>query len=197
MRATSRDLASAVSIMSGVIRGFPQNVEGQAFVTHAIEKFVSTREQLHWLVETACERMRWFSLPELRGIFCSRFRPADGVEGYCAETPGLTAGDQEAAYYERVGQETQAKLLQWNREQRLLPAPEEKLELPVLRDIAEPAKLPKPERKQLSPPGTVVTDEELKAAMEMTPRRSDEENNRLLAELQSRLFEKSGGGLIQ
>jgi hypothetical protein len=57
----------------------------------------STPEQrITWLVMTAVNTMRtWQSIPELRGLYCQRWRSADGIETYCT-LPGYTAQANES-----------------------------------------------------------------------------------------------------
>ena len=48
------------------------------------------QERLDWLVTVAVNAMRtWGGIPELRGLLCTRWKPADGIEGY-SSLPGYT-----------------------------------------------------------------------------------------------------------
>ena len=54
------------------------------------------QERLDWLVAAAINGMRrWQGVPELRGLLCSRWKPADGIEAY-SSLPGYTAEDSES-----------------------------------------------------------------------------------------------------
>lgn len=113
------DCVTAVKTMRDVIPFFPATAEGQTVITAALASVVGTTDQLDWLVMTACNSLKsWQGLAELRGIFCSRFRPADGmtVESGLA---GFTAEDAEADYQRRVADETQKKVDGWKKQKRL------------------------------------------------------------------------------
>jgi hypothetical protein len=46
-------------------------------------RMVETEEQLAWLTERALELYpRWPGIGELRALYCSRYRPKDGIEAY-------------------------------------------------------------------------------------------------------------------
>src|SRR5436190_22021066 len=106
MTVTSEDLAKACAAMKVTIPFFPEGVLGLRIVQRELGQMVSTVDQLEWLTIAACSTMRKFSLPELRGIFCSRFPPADGRFAW-AETPGFAPEDAEAFYLERETKEYQ------------------------------------------------------------------------------------------
>ena len=50
------------------------------------------QQRLDWLVKAAVNAMRqWGGVAELRGILCSKWQPADGIDGY-SSLPGYQAG---------------------------------------------------------------------------------------------------------
>jgi hypothetical protein len=107
--------------MADLIPFFPRTAAGQAAIISALESFVSTVDQLNWLTNTAINHMReWSSLAELRGLFCTRYKPRDGRQEY-SSLPGFTAADSEAAYHARIAQETAANLDRWKKEKLLAP----------------------------------------------------------------------------
>lgn len=70
--------------------------EDHDVVLRQLGKFVDRPERLRWLVDTAVASMRaWAGIVELRGLYCTRFPPADGHEENCS-LPGFTAADSEA-----------------------------------------------------------------------------------------------------
>lgn len=86
-------------------------------VLRQLERFVDRPERLRWLVDAAVSNMRtWTGLQELRGIYCSRFKPADGIEADCIETPGFRPDDNERAFLEAQGAEIERRRLEWQRE---------------------------------------------------------------------------------
>jgi hypothetical protein len=54
-------------------------------------------DQLAWLVRVMVDRVGvWNGPVELRGVFCTRFKPADGIEGDCTQTPAFSPAAMEA-----------------------------------------------------------------------------------------------------
>ena len=178
MKPSSTEVAKAVVLMGQVIKNFPTDDAAVEMVQQSIKSFVGEASQLRWLVATACNTMRWFSLPELRGIFCSRFPPADGLYT-AAETPGFTPGETartaEEAYRQRIQAEYECKLIEWKREAKLLGQGEPQ---PIdLRQLLEG-----------EPDAPAVKKRPLRAVEPKTMRkRSAEENERLVRELQAKL----------
>lgn len=70
-----------------------------ADLLQTLSSMVGTSAQLKWLIDTYVRQVgRWTNLHELRGIYCNRYRPADGIEAECSETPGFTPDEQEMRY---------------------------------------------------------------------------------------------------
>jgi len=85
-------------------------------ILRMLDRFVDTPEHLRWLVDTAVMYLpRWEGVPALRGLYCTRYKPADGIEADCT-IPGFTPADNEMAYYENKANEEQRKLLKWQHE---------------------------------------------------------------------------------
>lgn len=98
MKPTSEQIAGAVHEMAQVIPYFPSDEAGQLIIMRQMERFVSHAHELRWLVDTATGVMRkWESIPELRGLYCTRFKPADGIEANCS-LPGFTPEESEMRY---------------------------------------------------------------------------------------------------
>jgi hypothetical protein len=121
-------IMTAVVGMSEVVPFFPQTQIAKELIAAAIAQFVSTPEQLDWLTDTVIRSQReWSGIPELRGLFCSRFQPKDGITVE-ATTPGYTREDElaqaERSYFERESRETDAKLALWRKERAALPEAE-------------------------------------------------------------------------
>jgi hypothetical protein len=94
MRPTTEQLAGAVSEL-GSIPFFPTDSGAQLAIMVQLELFVSSAHQLRWLITAAVAGMRkWEGVPELRGLYCTRFKPADGKEVSC-RLPGYTAEESE------------------------------------------------------------------------------------------------------
>jgi hypothetical protein len=94
MRPTTEQLAGAVSEL-GAIPYFPTDSGAQLAIMVQLELFVSSAHELRWLITAAVAVMRkWEGVPELRGLYCTRFKPADGKEVSCS-LPGYTAEESE------------------------------------------------------------------------------------------------------
>ena len=79
-------------------------------ILRMLERFVDRPERLRWLVDAAVMNLpQWGGVPALRGLYCTRFKPADGIEADCA-IPGFTPDDNETAYLD-----AQSKLTSYNR----------------------------------------------------------------------------------
>ena len=74
--------ADAVSKLA-LMAFFPGDSDTRGALIWALLQFVETEEQLDWLVERALQLYaRWPGVGELRALYCSRFKPRDGVEAY-------------------------------------------------------------------------------------------------------------------
>lgn len=95
MKPTKLDISRAVERMS-LLRFFPGSEGAQAEIMRLLERLVSTKPQLDWLVTTMIDRVgEWKGPTELRGVLCSRFTPADGIEMDCRDTFGFRPVDFE------------------------------------------------------------------------------------------------------
>ena len=83
---------------------FPSNEAAALEVMHALENMIgdeiiygsTPQHRLDWLVAAAINVMRrWGGVAELRGILCSKWRAADGIESY-SSLPGYSAEDSES-----------------------------------------------------------------------------------------------------
>ena len=74
--------AQAVSKLS-LMAFFPSDSDARSALVWALMQLAETQEQLEWLVERALKLYsRWPGVGELRALYCSRFKPRDGVEAY-------------------------------------------------------------------------------------------------------------------
>jgi len=94
---TKEQAGIAVSRMA-VIKYFPSEDMARAELARMLIRMVDTGEQLEWLVRSVVENCEEYPGPkEIRGIFCTRYKPLDGVEVWSA-IPGFTAADSEQAH---------------------------------------------------------------------------------------------------
>jgi len=95
----------------------PQDAAQQQALMRQIAAFADRPDGVHWMAQMAAAHWsKWLGPAELRGIYCNRYKPADGIEADCAETSGFTPADNEMAYYENKANEEQRKLLKWQHE---------------------------------------------------------------------------------
>jgi hypothetical protein len=92
------DLNAAVDDLA-TIPFFPN--ESRASVMNFLAKICPHRKALVWLAAEATNRVRtWPGLAEIRGLLCTKYDAADGIDGYCA-LPGYTPGEMEAKHFEQ------------------------------------------------------------------------------------------------
>lgn len=97
-RFNKQDLETAVDRLA-TMRFFPH--EARASVMQELAKMCPHRTALRWVADEAVSHFSdWMGLKELRGLMCSRFDPADGIDVWCS-LPGHTAADAEATHVER------------------------------------------------------------------------------------------------
>jgi hypothetical protein len=95
-------IANAVGELAA-IPYFPADEYARRAIMRQIAKFVDRPDHLHWLVNAALNTMRhWDGIPELRGLYCTKFKPADGIEADC-HLPGYSANDCEAQHALEAG----------------------------------------------------------------------------------------------
>lgn len=107
-------ISATVMGWAALLAYFPQDPHGKAMIMQLVESLVIPRgipdrkalftaaNRLGWLNEAMVNQVgEWKGAKELRGIYCSRFQPADGIEGetehpqFCA-----AAGEARAAMLE-------------------------------------------------------------------------------------------------
>ena len=72
--------------------------EARASVMRLLAQMCPHREALRWLVAEVVNHVgKWPGSAELRGILCSRYEPADGIDQW-SELAGYRAEDGEARY---------------------------------------------------------------------------------------------------
>ena len=189
MKPSYSDIDAVVTAASDLgIPNFPSTAEGKSLLMRFIWQMVSNEKQLHWLLDEAFPRMRRFSLPELRGIFCTRFRPADGIEDTAMETPGFMPADIEHRAHQIEAAETDARLARWKSDLKLLGEPAGKEPLALEAANRMPSRKPVKREIPAAERHAIVADaEKTLHETRSTHRRTDEENARLIRELEEQL----------
>jgi hypothetical protein len=101
-----------------ICRYFPAEEFQRAQIVTMLIEMVTTKAELDWLVHEQC-KLDWKGPYELRQLFSTRFAPRDSIADM----------DPERAYFERESAETDRKIAEWKREQKLLG------EAPVVIDV--------------------------------------------------------------
>ena len=79
---TPETAVSAVNQLA-LMAFFPSDPEVRAALVTVLMNLVETEEQLDWLVNRALRLYaKWPGVAELRALYCSRFKPRDGIESY-------------------------------------------------------------------------------------------------------------------
>jgi hypothetical protein len=174
----------AVRRACAVIPMMPQDEVFVAELTEELQLLANNEQELTWLVNTARRVMtKWQSIAEFRGLFCTRFTPADGFANTCT-MPGFTTEDLENAFRAREAAENDRRLLSYTAEVRGLVNGEAlPFELPALSRMPGGQRIGRTETIRANLP---VLEAEL-ASAPCRPRRSEEETQRLVAELRSHL----------
>jgi hypothetical protein len=96
VKPTTAQIAAAMAEL-GAIPFFPSDPAAQLVIARHVAKFVGGVKELRWLVDASVTVMqRWAGIPELRGLYCTRYKPADGIEATCM-LPGYTPEELEMA----------------------------------------------------------------------------------------------------
>jgi hypothetical protein len=118
--ASQDDMFSQFSLAAdelAAIPYYPREESARMAVLDALMRFVAGPSELRWLVRTAIDVMdKWEGVAQLRALYCTRFRPADGIEGVACTLPGFRPEDMESAFFRRQIEES---------ERRALPSPED------------------------------------------------------------------------
>lgn len=101
---TTSELQAAVDACK-LLRYFPGDAGGQTEAMRLLAKMVPHYEALRWLVDTLINSVNdWPGPVEVRGLLCTRYKPADGVERDCS-IPGFRPSDFEAREIEATDEE--------------------------------------------------------------------------------------------
>ena len=135
MKPGIEEVCEYVQVLAELVAFFPKSEVAQRIIVNEIRRFCADSKQLKWFIETYVRQVpRYESVAQLRAVFCSRYRPDDGVYS-SFEVPGFSSDDLEAQYLAREAEETDRKLAEWRRE--------------ALTEGSEPAAFPLPELKRI------------------------------------------------
>lgn len=196
---TDEEAMRAVAGMR-LCRYFPSDEFQRAQIAAILIKMVNTKRELDWLVETQAN-FDWKGPQELRGLFCSKFRPRDGIETVSSNS-GFTPEDGERAYFEEQSRETDRKLAEWKQEQKRLgespvrfdvtpaikrigvePDPVSDAAVPFLTRTERDLRARNASARLAATAGKEETPTHISATRKRTPEENDAEVRRLKAEL--------------
>lgn len=106
-------IANTVAEWAALLRYFPQDEISKTVIMRLLDRMVATVEQVDWLRTAMVDRVgEWRGGKELRGVFCSRFPPKDGIETDCEAGPFTpSALEGQAHHTELLAGEEEQKLL--------------------------------------------------------------------------------------
>jgi len=94
-----------------ILKFFPSGSEAGAAISELLLSLVDSDERLEWLRGAVLGLNEWPGPGEIRGIYCTRFKPADGIEAYSALS-GFSPADCEAANIAKALPPRDTKLLE-------------------------------------------------------------------------------------
>ena len=98
---TKKDLNAAVEELAA-IPYFPQGAGAKLAIAVQLGRFVDNNQKLRWLVDSAVNAMKeWKGVAELRGLYCTRYKPSDGIEADCS-LAGHTPEEGEMQYAQQI-----------------------------------------------------------------------------------------------
>lgn len=105
-------IANTVAEWAALLRFFPQDEISKTVIMRLLDRMVSTTEQVDWLRVAMVDKVgEWRGAKELRGVFCSRFPPKDGIETDCEAGPFTPAALESAAHHRELTAGEERKLL--------------------------------------------------------------------------------------
>lgn len=101
MRLTPETAAAGVAKMA-LMAFFPGDPDIRAALVSVFMDMVETDEQLDWLVNRALRLYgKWPGVAEIRALYCSRWKPKDGMETYSSIYPEGIPSERKAPAPER------------------------------------------------------------------------------------------------
>lgn len=140
MEEAVREAVKAALRRLAVIPFFPTDEDDKAEIIRTVEDMIgdevlfgsTPQQRIDWLVKATIDAMReWKSIPELRGILCWRWKPADGKEGF-STLPGYSPEDSESC---AISEYASHKVEAGRAEPKLLAEGEEKMPAAELAEL--------------------------------------------------------------
>lgn len=125
-RPTRDEIFHALTALKGLVLNFPEDAVSMSLIADSVLSFVEDTEKLHWWVQEAARLSKWQGLEYLRAVYCTRFRPADGVWANVT-IPGYSSVELEGQYMEREMKENGERMDRYRKEFQSLPEAERKM----------------------------------------------------------------------
>lgn len=113
----------------GKVRFFPNDTEVIMSISSDVIRFADQPERLQLLVNAFIDEIgEWHGIKEFRGVWCTRWKPADGIET-SSTIPGFREADSESGTSSRalIEPEIKARALERGQEPKYLPLPPEEI----------------------------------------------------------------------
>lgn len=79
-----------------LLKFFPADPIARAMIVDFLAKLTGQKDRLEWLIMALVNHVgEWPGPKEVRGILCSRYKPADGIKAECS-IAGFTAAEIES-----------------------------------------------------------------------------------------------------
>jgi hypothetical protein len=181
------------------LRFFPSEPGARAEIAGLLMRIVVKPEQLEWLVRTMIDQVgEWKGTRELRAVFCTRFKPADGIEEW-SQISGFTAIDSENSFYledsarkKLAGESPRTNALRRADTKMLTAGANTVIPMPVPPRVQPVDRLTRETREMKARERlAAVTNAPTKPiSIPATPKRTPEENARLVEELAEQLRQR-------
>lgn len=109
---TEAHLAAAIAGMS-ILKFFPMDEIQHRVMAEFLRKLCGHAEGLSWLVQQLVNRVgEWPGPAQVRGIYCTRYKPADGLENFDCTIRGFTPEDcSQKRDHQQIGKGEAKKML--------------------------------------------------------------------------------------
>ncbi len=79
------EIMQLIGRWTGTLQFFPADADARFGIAEQISDFAGDLEQVRWLVRRVPKLHKdWPGILEVRAVFCSRYKPKDGIEAYSA-----------------------------------------------------------------------------------------------------------------
>ncbi len=97
---TAKQILPEITKMNGTVQFFPADPLALANIASQAAKFIEDHDKLLWLVSIFVDHIgEWKGIKEFRAVYCTRYRPVDGIEEY-STFRGFSPDDIEGEHIE-------------------------------------------------------------------------------------------------